>query len=541
MPTLTIGEAAFELHPSGPRAWDPKEANEWADAVTSVAVGGGLGLPGTAVADADKARLRYTADGRAQGSEDGERYRSFVPPAHIHNVRDYGAVGDWNADTLTGTDDTAAFLATIAAARSGTVGHTVYVPAGSYRITANLLVRGVRPMRFLGDGRRLTVLFWDGVAGEDVLTIEDAQSVEVSDFEIRGSSNVLKRPRACIHLSFEEDDYEFVPALQNLRRLWLGGMGQSTGLPNMCKYGILLDKNDSGQDFNNSEHTLDNVEVDGAELASFKINQNQAKTIRFNDCHANATPIGVDCPDGAFTWIGGAINPQVAGKTGICFEIGAPNDPILIEGLQSEGCGRVLRTGAGVLSGAGHAITLRNSRIAGNLANPDGVMVEVGNRGPFICEGNTFDSWDPVAAVPLQFKLTSSNGAMAADVRNNHFSGTDTYLHSIVKDGAALGVRENGNVYYNAGAGSYFQRRHAGSLNFVEGDTAKVHIFDIPTHALAAGAIPYAVSTSVSARGGGAAQQVLTVTKTVTNITVTLTAVLGAGETLTVDWQIAWK
>jgi hypothetical protein len=58
------------------------------------------------------------------------------------NVRDFGAKGDWNPATQTGTDDSAAFAAAMAAASAGgaTPGMRVYVPPGNYRLTSTWVV-----------------------------------------------------------------------------------------------------------------------------------------------------------------------------------------------------------------------------------------------------------------------------------------------------------------------------------------------------------------------------------------------------------------
>lgn len=417
----------------------------------------------------------------------------------------------------------------------------VYFPRGRYKISSTIIVDSVRGLELYGDGPQNTVFVWDGSSGQDMFRVKNAQLVRMHGFELFGNSNVLKRPRACLNSTFDYlgGTYSYVTALCRWDNIWCGGVSNSTGLPNMCQNGILI--NTINTDYNNSEHSFENIHIDGAQEAGIKISQTQAKTLKFYDCHINDSSKGVYCLNGAFAWYGGAINCIVADKSGIAFDIGAPNDPILIEGFQSEGTGRILRTGAGALTGAGWPVTLRNSRFSGDLANPDGVMIEFGARGPLVVEGNLLDSWSPVAGVPLQFKLTSSAGVMSCDIRNNDVSGTDTYLHSLVKDVAALGIREIGNVYYNTGVGSYFPRKHAGSIDFVAGDTTKTWTFDVPVHTGPASIQSYTIATSIAARAGGAVQQVLKVTKSTTGFDVTLTAVLGVGETLTVDWQLAWK
>lgn len=73
----------------------------------------------------------------------------------MRNVRDFGAVGDWE------TDDTAAFLAAAEVAMAHY--DLVYVPAGAYRLTAPLNLTGTGVLR--GDGPSISWLVWDGGDG----------------------------------------------------------------------------------------------------------------------------------------------------------------------------------------------------------------------------------------------------------------------------------------------------------------------------------------------------------------------------------------
>ena len=83
------------------------------------------------------------------------------------NVKDYGAVGDFNATTLVGTDDTAAFQAAINAVIARAAANPVFgvpaieIPDGCFKISAPLtgLIAG---MRFVGQGKRATRLCWTG-------------------------------------------------------------------------------------------------------------------------------------------------------------------------------------------------------------------------------------------------------------------------------------------------------------------------------------------------------------------------------------------
>lgn len=84
----------------------------------------------------------------------------------IFNVRDYGAKGDYDPTTDTGTDDTLAFLAcrdalqNAIAASSGRVSGRFYIPGGKYKITGRVAFCGVEGLLLHGDGASLSRIYW---------------------------------------------------------------------------------------------------------------------------------------------------------------------------------------------------------------------------------------------------------------------------------------------------------------------------------------------------------------------------------------------
>jgi hypothetical protein len=81
------------------------------------------------------------------------------------NVKDFGAVGDWDAVAQTGSDDTAAIQATFDYAATKDYlnggGVSVYFPAGSYKITDTINIRSDSGLGIsvVGEERQLVALF----------------------------------------------------------------------------------------------------------------------------------------------------------------------------------------------------------------------------------------------------------------------------------------------------------------------------------------------------------------------------------------------
>ncbi len=99
----------------------------------------------------------------------------------VVNVLAYGAVGDWNG--ATGTDDTAAIQAAIDSLPStgyGSVGGTVYVPAGRYKITSPLVIGAGIHLR--GAGRYATDIHNTGTG--DAIQITQASGTHEGRGEV---------------------------------------------------------------------------------------------------------------------------------------------------------------------------------------------------------------------------------------------------------------------------------------------------------------------------------------------------------------------
>jgi hypothetical protein len=111
---------------------------------------------GETVSASGEAKLRLNGS-LVQVSGNAGRWQTIGrDETKIYNVLDYGADPTGVADSYTAIQNA------INAAISSNVGRTVYLPAGTYRITQTLFINNTRPFKFLGDGELNTLIQWDG-------------------------------------------------------------------------------------------------------------------------------------------------------------------------------------------------------------------------------------------------------------------------------------------------------------------------------------------------------------------------------------------
>jgi hypothetical protein len=103
----------------------------------------------SARAAGDAASLVAIDAARPQGTRAVATLAAYLDNNAAHNVKDYGAVGDANPDTGSGTDDTAAILAAITAAGAAS-GHLSFVAGKQYRYTAQLDFSSLKRVSFNG-------------------------------------------------------------------------------------------------------------------------------------------------------------------------------------------------------------------------------------------------------------------------------------------------------------------------------------------------------------------------------------------------------
>lgn len=109
------------------------------------------------------------------------------------NITDYGAVGDSNGTPGNGTDNTVAIQAAVTYAN--TKGFSVYLPSGTYRITAPINFTGIQAKSdFIGESNFNTVIYADFTSATPVAALSVANTtsprayVGFKNFQLLGKS-----------------------------------------------------------------------------------------------------------------------------------------------------------------------------------------------------------------------------------------------------------------------------------------------------------------------------------------------------------------
>lgn len=439
------------------------------------------------------------------------------------NIRNYGGVCDGV------TDDTQAILDAIEAATpSASNGCYVIIPGRSV-VSETILIDSVQGLSLIGSGMYQSGLLWNGTLGDPIIRIRNSQNVTVQFMELRGSPGA-KKPSSCIESLMETSGgYTFVSTGNVYRQLLLGG-----GIPNVADsadYGIRHIKN--GSDFNNSEGHFDRVQVTGITEDCFSFEHAQSKAHTFIDCATVGGKSAVSTVDGgSFRWFGG----NVSGHTVAAFDLGAPNDAILISGLLSESCLRMLKTSGS--SQAPWSVKFDTCRMSADQCHADELFFKFSHKGTFHLSGCTMDSTGPLGEIPkVSLEWPAGENGLAI-VENCNFLSSQSYTESpIVNAGANGRIIERSNSFNNID-GVAIRRLEQGTLTVSAGATTAAVAFDVPTHDTRYRILPTPVTVSGGATAGSS--RVRSIAKTTTGFTITVEAAPGGAESVVFDWSLQW-
>jgi hypothetical protein len=219
------------------------------------------------------------------------------------NIKDFGAVGDWNGTS--GTDDTAPIQAAIDYAALNNL--QVYIPGcapgKAYRLTSQLNITGVDSFSLFGDGIS-SLLFQDGAANG--IVVDDSNHILIENIGMQGGSTSLD--------GLVIQNASHIARINNCWIAWFGGktINHIEGISAVYT-NLAVDTNDgfrpAGNNYGDPTHSIF-VESNPAGLNN---------DINFIGCSINGgastyalsvggggLPLG-DQPVEGFKWIGGLI------------------------------------------------------------------------------------------------------------------------------------------------------------------------------------------------------------------------------------------
>jgi len=348
------------------------------------------------------------------------------------------------------TDDAAALqLAINATLVTNTRRKVLVLPDGDVCIKSKVTVPGSLGFTMIGSGAWCSRIIVDPTTpSDDALVINSSQHVTLEGFSLWGlSANPAGRM-----IYFDYDPVVYASYGHHLREVWINSenarMAYDYGISFSDAYG------------NNSEVGYYDVMCFKFIEAGVHLQGSQQKAHCFYNCQMNGAwdgvttavnggKYGIQCEDGNYSWFGGGMSScSVAG-----FTVGAPNDPIVISGCQSENCYRFL-DGGDLATNGRKAVTVVGCRIDNlNLVNPQGI-VSYGGIGPFIFDGNEVNGHTSASAARV--KIACASPSTAIRVTNNMFNSLGSVGYSPIINGGVYwpGSWNVENNLFNTAAGS---------------------------------------------------------------------------------------
>jgi hypothetical protein len=332
------------------------------------------------------------------------------------DVRSFGAVG--GSGTV---DDTTAIQNTITAAISSSkLGNTVFLPAGTYRITSTLNFRDAQGIRFVGAGYG-TIILWDGNNTDPALFLDSVKACSFENFQLQPKTGVTN----AVGVRMIQSAGLTSSRHNRFERVNIGGQV------------VCVQIGGSGVDLNNDSHTFRDCNFVNYTTCGWSLEGTQVYAIRIDNC-ISAGAAGARCAlqsdafgglGGGFVWTGGGGG----GHSTADFCLGAPtNQPNVIENAWWENSNRFIVTGGP--SGAARTLRVTGNRWSGDAVNADGEFIRFWYPGPLIIKENRFGDGSP-AATQLKIDLQPTLGSAALwyfvvnhnSVRYNEF----TYPHQL--------------------------------------------------------------------------------------------------------------
>lgn len=298
-------------------------------------------------------------------------------------------------------------------------------PCGAFSVTGTINVynpAGITNFQWDMCNARLV---WNGNATDPLLRIRGARDSEFSHFSI--ASNQFIPLATAIQL---ETATGTVSTHRTLRDISINGTAAG-GLNKGVRWCIGDDCGGAGPDNNNDLDIIDSVIVQNCTTAAFSLEGTQVQGIEFRGSQFNGNAVcarGVTTTQavnpnrnsGSFSWYGGG-----GGSTTVAdFDLGAPNNPVLISGFVSEESTHFMSVGVNP-GGSAWPITVMGGRWSAARLAADNNVIVYRYRGPLNLIGLGIDGAQAGSAP--QFNMAGDGGpasATAIGVRVNNQAAT---------------------------------------------------------------------------------------------------------------------
>jgi hypothetical protein len=254
--------------------------------------------------------------------------------ADILSVKDFGAACDGT------TDDTAAVLAALAAAKATATGaahgRVLLLPPGTIKVSDTLLLADAQGVTVRGAGSRATIILPTTVlSGKPVIRFQNCNKCAFEGVWIKGGASAT-RPESGLSI-WVKAPTSVSSSHVRVRDVLIGSESS-----NSITYGVHIGNEGGAYDSNNEMHALDHVHVLCAATAGIVIEGRNAVGNRLSSCDVTATPIGIRIVSGSAMMIGGSFNVS---DVDIEMDAAAQNMsyPSMFYGVTSEGASALLR------------------------------------------------------------------------------------------------------------------------------------------------------------------------------------------------------
>lgn len=344
------------------------------------------------------------------------------------------SVCDFEDPCPSGGDDTNALQAAINAVKHGGTAseRNLYIPAGTYNYSTQLLANQLRTIRVYGDGNRNTVLHWTGGAGGTAFLCRNCYRTVFEGIRFDRGANDPAIIVEVLNDSGQSDYDSSAPSQLNTFRECTfknGGIGLSIDF--------------ATSDVMNDTHRVEHSIFDGQTTAAISITGANAMNINLVQNYSTNAPRAVQVlsPGGSFKWYGGYVNSSTSN-----FDFQSINqDGYLISGVRSESSPRFLSCSGGFTTSA--PITIEGSYYSAANLNADTFAISSTCSGPYNIIGNT---WGDTNNTPPRFSISGSQ-TIPVYIVGNGFDAAGSDAVTIISPASGNRIYMAGNRYKTAG------------------------------------------------------------------------------------------